>query len=68
MRNSSISKMAEVMDLINGLSGDIKKETFEQGKELDEINKRQKGTAENVEKATEELNKANENQKGCIIW
>ena len=56
---------------INEMAKDINAETYEQGKKLERLDQHVRTAADNVEKANEHLNQANESQKRsgkCLWW
>ena len=73
-RNKEIKGIHKISGMINGLSEEMKKNVYEGGIKLNSIEEHVENTAQNAEKAEEEINKAKKIEAGnrkklcCILW
>ena len=73
-RDKEIRGIHKISGMINGLSEEMKKNVYEGGIKLNSIEEHVENTAQNAEKAEEEINKAKKIEAGnrkklcCILW
>jgi t-SNARE complex subunit (syntaxin) len=73
-RDKEIKGIHKISGMINGLSEEMKKNVYEGGIKLNSIEEHVENTAQNAEKAEEEINKAKKIEAGnrkklcCILW
>ena len=73
-RDKEIKGIHKISGMINGLSEEMKKNVYEGGINLNSIEEHVENTAQNAEKAEEEINKAKKIEAGnrkklcCILW